>query len=447
MSYANRGNTIPTVGTGDETGAPGSATKGGAPTSTTATAPTAPTAPATATTATTATAQAPAASFERGGSKVGQQPGAGGGATLNVPNSLRNNPMVARSQVFVKNASPEMVANCKAMAAQWAAHPEQATAGAEQLLSAQILNGEVVIPPPNMPDAPATGVGEDAGGALTSGDGTPPPATGSGTGPATGVGTDAGAALSTGDGTPPATGTGTGTGVGTEAGGALSTGTGVGTEAGGALTGGGGAYGIPMATSSQDDMAIQNMGVLPPGGDIAEMCFVVLMEATNDQDKDLELIMAETKAQTNSKQALRDIISKVGRDVAANAAQQINDANGNPIKPNPDTTFPGTGGADFYTGNAPIPVPDANAQGGYDAVNTVLFTPPAGDSYGLTYNDLKSVQDDLKGRLDSMNEMSEMTSMRLQMAMDRRSKFVEALSNIMKKIDSTQETIVQNLKG
>jgi hypothetical protein len=48
--------------------------------------------------------------------------------------------------------------------------------------------------------------------------------------------------------------------------------------------------------------------------------------------------------------------------------------------------------------------------------------------------------------LDSMNEMSEMTSMRLQMAMDRRSKFVEALSNIMKKIDSTQETIIQNLK-
>jgi hypothetical protein len=51
-----------------------------------------------------------------------------------------------------------------------------------------------------------------------------------------------------------------------------------------------------------------------------------------------------------------------------------------------------------------------------------------------------------QGTLDSMNEMSEMTSMRLQMAMDRRSKFVEALSNIMKKIDSTSETIIQNLK-
>jgi hypothetical protein len=64
-----------------------------------------------------------------------------------------------------------------------------------------------------------------------------------------------------------------------------------------------------------------------------------------------------------------------------------------------------------------------------------------------TEDELRAIRDDLRDRLDSMNEMSEMTSLRLQMAMDRRSKFVETLSNIMKKIDSTQETIVQNLKG
>ena len=49
-------------------------------------------------------------------------------------------------------------------------------------------------------------------------------------------------------------------------------------------------------TVNENDMAIANMGVLPPGGDIAEMCFVVLMAATNDQDKDLKLIMAEVRA-------------------------------------------------------------------------------------------------------------------------------------------------------
>jgi hypothetical protein len=50
------------------------------------------------------------------------------------------------------------------------------------------------------------------------------------------------------------------------------------------------------------------------------------------------------------------------------------------------------------------------------------------------------------GGLDGMNEMSEMTSLRLQMTMDRRSKFISTLSNIMKKISSTQDTLVQNIK-
>jgi predicted nuclease with TOPRIM domain len=59
---------------------------------------------------------------------------------------------------------------------------------------------------------------------------------------------------------------------------------------------------------------------------------------------------------------------------------------------------------------------------------------------------MKTLLDDLKGKLDGMNEMSEMTSLRLQMTMDRRSKFIETLSNIMKKIGTTQETIIQNIK-
>jgi hypothetical protein len=45
-----------------------------------------------------------------------------------------------------------------------------------------------------------------------------------------------------------------------------------------------------------------------------------------------------------------------------------------------------------------------------------------------------------------MNEMSEMTSLRLQMTMDRRSKFMSALSNIMKKIATTQDALVENVK-
>lgn len=52
----------------------------------------------------------------------------------------------------------------------------------------------------------------------------------------------------------------------------------------------------------------------------------------------------------------------------------------------------------------------------------------------------------LKGDLESMNEMGEMDSLRLQMAMDRMSKMMETLSNILKKMSETDESITQNLK-
>ena len=52
----------------------------------------------------------------------------------------------------------------------------------------------------------------------------------------------------------------------------------------------------------------------------------------------------------------------------------------------------------------------------------------------------------MRGKLNSMNEMSEMTSLKLQVTMNRRSKFIETLSNIMRKISSTQDSVVQNLK-
>jgi hypothetical protein len=76
------------------------------------------------------------------------------------------------------------------------------------------------------------------------------------------------------------------------------------------------------------------------------------------------------------------------------------------------------------------------------ALSDVL--PPGGSLNDLA--DFADITEDVKGKLDSMNEISEMTSLKLQMMMDRRSKFISTLSNIMKKISSTQDTLVQNLK-
>ncbi len=52
----------------------------------------------------------------------------------------------------------------------------------------------------------------------------------------------------------------------------------------------------------------------------------------------------------------------------------------------------------------------------------------------------------LKSEVDALSEMSEEDMLRLQMAMDRESKLVETLSNIMKKISDTADGIAQNLK-
>ena len=61
-------------------------------------------------------------------------------------------------------------------------------------------------------------------------------------------------------------------------------------------------------------------------------------------------------------------------------------------------------------------------------------------------SELDRVMDELKHDLDSMSEMGEMESLRLQMAMDRMSKMMSALSNILKKISCTTSQITQNLK-
>jgi hypothetical protein len=49
-------------------------------------------------------------------------------------------------------------------------------------------------------------------------------------------------------------------------------------------------------------------------------------------------------------------------------------------------------------------------------------------------------------KLDSLSEMGEMESLRLQMAMDRMSKTMSTVSNLLKKASETANSITQNLK-
>jgi hypothetical protein len=175
-----------------------------------------------------------------------------------------------------------------------------------------------------------------------------------------------------------------------------------------------------------------DLGLLTTGTDIAELAFVVLMEATRDADQDLRDIMAGVKAITDAKAQLRNLIARVQRDVSENIA-----ASDGPL------TFSAGGlGAEENYHHAGLPVVDAES-GAVRVIPTDLYP----GATVTTEDQLRAIRDDLRDRLDSLSAMSELTSLRLQMAMDRRSKFIETLSNVLKKIDSTQETVVQNLKG
>lgn len=61
-------------------------------------------------------------------------------------------------------------------------------------------------------------------------------------------------------------------------------------------------------------------------------------------------------------------------------------------------------------------------------------------------NQQKQSQRAAQNQKDALSEMGEEDSLRLQMAMDRLSKMMATLSNIMKKLAQTQDSIIQNMK-
>jgi hypothetical protein len=63
----------------------------------------------------------------------------------------------------------------------------------------------------------------------------------------------------------------------------------------------------------------------------------------------------------------------------------------------------------------------------------------------LTQSEIVAVVADLAA-ISGPDELSDMTSLRLQMEMDRKSKFEETLSNLLKKVDATEQAITQQSK-
>jgi hypothetical protein len=162
------------------------------------------------------------------------------------------------------------------------------------------------------------------------------------------------------------------------------------------------------------------------------------------------MITAEIKAMNTAKQKLRDMIKElnnwISQEMSKHAgSEDIDNENvaasktkARTARPAAKATAPPLRRITLETKTSPVIH--------LEYVKAPVIPPLPPRNSGQTVSGLKSMLDDIKGKLDGMNEMSEMTSLRLQMTMDRRSKFIQTLSNIMKKTSTTQDALVQNIK-
>jgi len=154
-------------------------------------------------------------------------------------------------------------------------------------------------------------------------------------------------------------------------------------------------------------------------GDIEALAFLVLMQASKSAQEDLKAIMAKVKSINNQKAQQRALLAKVQQQKSMTAIQLDS------FKLLQSRT------AALKNGQNP---------------DAVKFTRSSSRVTTVSKADQDAMVEKLQSDLDSMSEMGEMESLRLQSAMDRISKMNSTISNLLKKIHDTQQSIIQNLK-
>ena len=152
------------------------------------------------------------------------------------------------------------------------------------------------------------------------------------------------------------------------------------------------------------EVQINPSGVAAPGDgqDIDTLLFLVMMQAAQSAQEDLKAIMEQMRAINVSKEKLRRLFDKT------------------------QTARPFHGTLDF--------------ESVFQVMATLYGKQLEAEAYDLLGN-LHHCRDN-----DSLSEMGEMEALRMQMAMDRLSKLMSTLSNLMKKASETSSQITQNLK-
>lgn len=163
--------------------------------------------------------------------------------------------------------------------------------------------------------------------------------------------------------------------------------------------------------------------------DINELVLLVMMEAASQADADLRELMAQQKAANERKAAMREQV-KARNAASAEAKKAMQDSMA-------------TSRVTCVTAPCPPQVTVAQprielAQPRMDVAKAPIMQAPP--------RSVQDAADSAKDEKDSLSEMGQADSMQLQLAMDRKAKLEEALSNVMKKSSDTASTITSNLK-
>lgn len=152
--------------------------------------------------------------------------------------------------------------------------------------------------------------------------------------------------------------------------------------------------------------------------DIESIVVLVMMQAAKDAHEEQKEILNKIKATNKKKKELGEALEKLDKNKNTITRTQLDSVKLLLLK-KPSTTLKSDRQRVYTT-----------------KINTV----------SVKENEVDATMNKAKSDLDSLSEMGEMNYIKLQMTMDRLAQFESILSNIMKKISDTQESIIQNLK-
>ncbi len=179
-------------------------------------------------------------------------------------------------------------------------------------------------------------------------------------------------------------------------------------------------------------LGLDNLG----GQDITAIVFLVMMIAAKAAEEDLKSMMEEMKSKNAQKSSLRN----AAHASALGAGRAVQSSMMSAKLAAQTSMINARSAAQASVSGAKSAAQSMNAQISAQASKAAAYATETARSAK------SSLADKLKNDLDSMSEMGEMESLRLQNAMDRMSKMATSLSNLSKKISDASSQIVQNLK-